>query len=120
MKTSSIIKGAILLIVLAMIVGYYCHDLSLRNKLLLKNEGSATWNKIELKAGGRYFIVHQLGPGETEKLVFHSHLEDGGTVTGHIGQNIYESELGYFTPNLSVDMTILLNDDGSIDISEDS
>ena len=118
MKTSSIIKGAILLIGLAMIVGYYCHDLSLRNKLLLKNEGSATWNKIELKAGGRYFIVHKLGPGAKKKFLFHSRSEGGGIITGYIGPNLYKSEFGYFTPNLSEDTAILLNDDGSIDIKE--
>mgnify|MGYP004191619435 CR=1 FL=1 len=60
------------------------------------------------------FKVHHLDSGDTKRFIFHSQLEDGGIITGYIGQNIYKSELGYFTPNLSVDMTIILNDDGDI------
>lgn len=114
MKASAIIKGSIFLIGLALVVGYYLFNLSLRNEIQLENAGSVSWNNIELKAGGRYFKVHHLDSGDTKRFIFHSQLEDGGIITGYIGQNIYKSELGYFTPNLSVDMTIILNDDGDI------
>ena len=118
MKASAIIKCSILLIGLSLVVGYYFYNLSLRNKIQLENTGSVPWNNIELKAGGRYFKVDHLDPGGTKRFLFHSRSEDGGIVTGYIRENIFKSKLGYFTPNLSVDMTILLNDDGDIIIKE--
>ena len=114
MKASAIIKGSIFLTGLALVVGYYLFNLSLRNEIQLENSGSVSWNNIELKAGGRYFKVHNLDVGGTKKFLFHSQSEGGGIITGYIGQNIYKSEFGYFTPNLSVDMSILLNEDGGI------
>ena len=118
MKVSAVIKGSILLIGLALVVGYYLYNLSLRNEIQLKNAGSVSWDKIEVKAGGRYFKVHHLDSGDTERFIFHSQSEGGGIITGYIRENIYKSEFGYFTPNLSADMTILLNDEGDIIIKE--
>jgi hypothetical protein len=118
MKTSTTIKGSVLLIGLALVVGYYLFNLSLRNNIQLENAGSVTWNKIELKAGGRIFKIDHLDAGAKKKFLFHSRSEGGGIITGYIGPNFYKSEFGYFTPNLSEDTAILLNDDGSIDIKE--
>ena len=70
MKTSTAIKGSVLLIGLALVVGYYLFNLSLRNKIQLENAGSVTWNKIELKAGGRIFKIDHLDAGAKKKFLF--------------------------------------------------
>ena len=117
-KTLSIIKSTIFLIGLTLVVGYYFYNRSLRNVIQFQNVGSASWNKIELEAGERYFKIDHFDSGESKKFTFHSRSEGGGIITGYIGQNISKSKFGYFTPNLSEKVNVILNDDGSIVIKD--
>ena len=89
-----------------------CH----RNDVTITNQGTKTWNLIEISAGGRNFTIKQLGSRTTETIRFRSQAEGGGEISGTLDGVHYKAEFGYFTPNLSTEEKITLADDGTIKI----
>ena len=90
-----------------------------KNNIKLINKGVKDWQEIEIKAGGQIFEVKQLKGRSTETLRFKSKAEDGGQVSGKLGDLAHKVEFGYFTPNLSTRHEIIFNDHGMITIVEE-
>ena len=79
------------------------------NEITVANSGTNVWQKVEVSAGGNRFAIGKLEAGEFKTIRFRSKQEGGGLITGEINGEKLEYEFGYYTPNLSSEEVIFLN-----------
>ena len=86
------------------------------NEITVANSGTNVWHKVQVSGGGNRFTIGKLEADEFKTIRFRSKQECGGLITGVInGENI-EYEFGYYTPNLSSEEAIFLNNSHNNDI----
>ena len=114
--SSSLKFFSVLLLVIVALV-FYKYNLSLRNNLVIINQGSNIWTNVKISAGGEDFYFDEITNGESKRLRFYSKSEDGGSFEGVLNKVIYKkSGISYFTPNMSTKDKIILSDDGRINV----
>ena len=79
------------------------------NEITVANSGTNVWQKVEVSAGGHRFDIGKLEAGKFKTIRFRSKQERGGLITGEINDEKLEYEFGYYTPNLSSEEVIFLN-----------
>ena len=89
-----------------------------KNEINLVNSGTIDWQQIEIKAGGCQLKIDCLEGGESKRFRFKSKKESGGLIVGNLNGKAITREFGYFTPNLSANFEIILDDDEGIEIKE--
>ena len=94
-----------LLITIAALVLMGCST----NEITVTNSGTNVWQKVKVSAGGHRFAIGKLEAGESKTIRFRSKHERGGLITGEINDEKLEYEFGYYTPNLSSEEVIFLN-----------
>ena len=105
----------LLLVIIALV--FYKYNLSLRNNLVIINQGSNIWTNVKISAGGEDFYFDEITNGESKRLRFYSKSEDGGSFEGVLNKvNYKKSGISYFTPNMSTKDKIILSDDGRINV----
>ena len=121
MKNKSIVSfslkflSVLLLVIIALV--FYKYNLSLRNNLVIINQGSNIWTNVKISAGGENFYFDEITNGESKRLRFYSKSEDGGSFEGVLNKvNYKKSGISYFTPNMSTKDKIILSDDGRINV----
>ena len=121
MKNKSIVSSSLkffsvlLLVIIALV--FYKYNLSLRNNLVIINQGSNIWTNVKISAGGEDFYFDEITNGESKRLRFYSKSEDGGSFEGVLNKvNYKKSGISYFTPNMSTKDKIILSDDGRINV----
>ena len=101
-----------LLITIAAVVLVGCST----NEITVANSGNNVWQEVEVSAGGNRFAIGKLKAGEFKTIRFRSKQECGGLITGEINGEKLEYEFGYYTPNLSSEEAIFLNNSHINDI----
>ena len=81
-----------------------------KNDITIANSGTNVWQKIEITAGGQQLIIDRLEGGACKKFSFKSKQEGGGLFKGNINGKIVKQEFGYYTPNLTSNLAIILDD----------
>ena len=81
-----------------------------KNEITIANSGTNVWQKIEIPAGGQQLIIDRLEGGACKKFSFKSKQEGGGLFKGNINGKIVKQEFGYYTPNLTSNLAIILDD----------
>ena len=121
MKNKSIVSSSLkffsvlLLVIIALV--FYKYNLSLRNNLVIINQGSNIWTNVKISAGGEDFYFDEITNGESKRIRFYSKSEDGGSFEGVVNKvNYKKSGISYFTPNMSTKDKIILSDDGRINV----
>jgi len=89
-----------------------------KNDIKLVNSGTNEWQRIQINGGGQQFKIDRLEGGESKEFSFKSKKEDGGLITGNLNGKTIKGEFGYFTPNLSNNFEIILDDNGGIEIKD--
>ena len=114
MKNKSIASSSLkffsvlLLVIIALV--FYKYNLSLRNNLVIINQGSNIWTNVKISAGGEDFYFDEITNGESKRLRFYSKSEDGGSFEGVLNKvNYKKSGISYFTPNMSTKDKIILS-----------
>ena len=79
------------------------------NEITVVNSGTNVWQKVEISAGGHRFAIGKLEAGESKTIRFRSRQESGGLINGEINGEKLEYKFGYYTPNLSSEEVIFLN-----------
>ena len=79
------------------------------NEITVANSGTNVWQKVEVSAGGHRFDIGKLEAGEFKTIRFRSKQERGGLITGEINDEKLQYDFGYYTPNLSSEEVIFLN-----------
>ena len=87
-----------------------------RNEITVANSGTNVWQKVEVSAGGHRFTIGKLEAGEFKTIRFRSKQEGGGLITAEFNGEKAEQEFEYYTPNLSSNDAILLNNNAHNDI----
>ena len=121
MKNKSIVSSSLkffsvlLLVIIALV--FYKYNLSLRNNLVIINQGSNIWTNVKISAGGEDFYFDEITNGESKRIRFYSKSEDGGSFEGVVNKVNYKKiGISYFTPNMSTKDKIILSDDGRINV----
>ena len=86
------------------------------NEITVANSGTNVWQKVEVSAGGNRFTIGKLEASEFKTIRFRTKQECGGVITGEINGEKLEYEFGYYTPNLSSEEAIFLNNSHINDI----
>ena len=81
-----------------------------RNEIIVANSGTNVWQKIKISGGGNQFIIDQLEGGEIKEFSFNSKQEGGGLFEGNFKGKKFNQEFGYYTPNLTSKLAIILDD----------
>ena len=81
-----------------------------KNKITIANSGTDVWQKIEITGGGQQLIIDQLEGGKIEEFSFNSKQEGGGLFEGNLNGKKFKQEFGYYTPNLTSNLAIILDD----------
>ena len=87
-----------------------------KNNVTILNSGTNEWSQIQLNGGGQQFKIDGLKGGDSKGFSFKSKKEDGGVITGNLYGKEIKSEIGYLTPNMGNNITIILDDQGGIEI----
>ena len=93
-----------------------------KNKITIANSGTNVWQKIEITGGGQQLLIDRLEGGVFKEFSFKSKQEGGGLFKGNINGKIVKQEFGYYTPNLTSNLAIILDDnsDGAEIVDMDS
>ena len=86
------------------------------NEITVANSGTNVWHKVQVSGGGNRFTIGKLEADEFKTIRFRSKQECGGLITGEINGEKLEYEFGYYTPNLSSEEAIFLNNSHNNDI----
>ena len=81
-----------------------------KNEITIANSGTNVWQKIEIIGGGQQFIIDRLEGGVSKEFTFKAKQEGGGLFKGNINGKIVKQEFGYYTPNLTSNLAIILDD----------
>jgi hypothetical protein len=81
-----------------------------KNKITIANSGTDVWQKIEITGGGQQLIIDQLEGGKIKEFSFNSKQEGGGLFEGNLNGKKFKQEFGYYTPNLTSNLAIILDD----------
>ena len=81
-----------------------------KNEITIGNNGTNVWQKIEITGGGQQLIIDRLEGGVFKEFSFKSKREGGGLFKGNINGKIVKQEFGYYTPNLTSNLAIILDD----------
>ena len=81
-----------------------------KNEITIANSGTSVWQKIEITGGGQQLIIDRLEGGVSKEFSFKSKQEGGGLFKGNINGKIVKQEFGYYTPNLTSNLAIILDD----------
>ena len=81
-----------------------------KNEITIANSGTNAWQKIEITGGGQQLIIDRLEGGVFKEFSFKSKQEGGGLFKGNINGKIVKQEFGYYTPNLTSNLAIILDD----------
>ena len=81
-----------------------------KNEITIANSGTNAWQKIEITGGGQQLIIDRLEGGVFKEFSFKSKQEGGGLFKGNINGKMVKQEFGYYTPNLTSNLAIILDD----------
>ena len=81
-----------------------------KNEITIANSGTNVWQKIEITGGGQQLIIDRLEGGVFKEFSFKSKQEGGGLFKGNINGKMVKQEFGYYTPNLTSNLAIILDD----------
>ncbi len=81
-----------------------------KNEITIANSGTNVWQKIEITGGGQQLIIDRLEGGVSKEFSFKSKQEGGGLFKGNINGKIVKQEFGYYTPNSTSNLAIILDD----------
>ena len=83
-----------------------------KNKITIANSGTNVWQKLEIRGGGQQFKIDRLEGRVSKEFSFKSKQEGGGLFKGNINGKIIKQEFGYYTPNLTSNLAIILDESG--------
>ena len=81
-----------------------------KNEITIANSGTNVWQNIEITGGGQQLIIDRLEGGVFKEFSFKSKREGGGLFKGNINGKVVKQEFGYYTPNLTSNLAIILDD----------
>ena len=81
-----------------------------KNEITVANAGSKPWHGIEVSAGGHVFVIETLEGGAFKTFDFDSMHEGGGFIAISREGEKQEQAFGYYTPNLSSEVALILGD----------
>ena len=81
-----------------------------KNEISIANSGTNVWQKVEITGGGQQLIIDRLEGGVFKEFSFKSKREGGGLFKGNINGKVVKEEFGYYTPNLTSNLAIVLDD----------
>ena len=81
-----------------------------KNEITVANAGSKPWHGIEVSAGGHVFVIETLEVGAFKTFDFDSMHEGGGFIAISREGEKQEQTFGYYTPNLSSEVALILGD----------
>ena len=81
-----------------------------KNEITIANSGTNVWQKIEIIGGGQQFIIDRLEGGVSKEFTFKAKQEGGGLFKGNIKGGEIKQEFGYYTPNSTSNLAIILDD----------
>ena len=81
-----------------------------KNEITVANAGSKPWHGIEVSAGGHVFVIETLEVGAFKTFDFDSMHEGGGFIAISREGEKQEQAFGYYTPNLSSEVALILGD----------
>ena len=81
-----------------------------KNEIKIANSGTNVWQKIEITGGGQQLIIDRLEGCVFKEFSFKSKREGGGLFKGNINGKVVKQEFGYYTPNLTSNLAIILDD----------
>ena len=81
-----------------------------KNEITIANSGTNVWQKIEITGGGQQLIIDRLEGGVFKEFSFKSKREGGGLFKGNINGKVVKQEFGYYTPNLTSNLAIILDE----------
>ena len=84
-----------------------------KNEITIANSGTNVWQKIEITGGGQQLIIDRLEGGVFKEFSFKSKREGGGLFKGNINGKVVKQEFGYYTPNLTSNLAIILDDNSN-------
>ena len=84
-----------------------------KNEITIANSGTNVWQKIEITGGGQQLIIDRLEGGVFKEFSFKSKREGGGLFKGNINGKVVKEEFGYYTPNLTSNLAIILDDNSN-------
>ena len=80
------------------------------NEITIANSGTNVWQKIEITGGGQQLLIDRLEGGVFKEFSFKSKQVGGGLFKGNINGKTVKQEFGYYTPNLTSNLAIILDD----------
>ena len=83
---------------------------SSKNEITVANAGSKPWHGIEVSAGGHVFVIETLEVGAFKTFDFDSMHEGAGFIAISREGEKQEQAFGYYTPNLSSEVALILGD----------
>lgn len=81
-----------------------------KNEITVANAGSKPWHGIEVSAGGHVFVIETLEAGAFKTFDFDSMHEGGGFIAVSREGKKQEQAFGYYTPNLTSEVALILGD----------
>lgn len=81
-----------------------------KNEITVANAGSKPWHGIEVSAGGHVFVIETLEVGAFKTFDFDSMHEGGGFIAVSREGKEQEQAFGYYTPNLTSEVALILGD----------
>ena len=81
-----------------------------KNEITVANAGSKPWHGIEVSAGGHVFLIETLEEGAFKTFNFDSMHEGGGFIAVSREGKKQEHAFGYYTPNLTSEVVLILGD----------
>ena len=81
-----------------------------KNEITIANSGTNVWQKIDIPGGGQQLLIDRLDGSVFKVFSFKSKQEGGGLFKGNINGKIVKQEFGYYTPNLTSNLAIILDD----------
>jgi len=84
-----------------------------KNEITIANSGTNVWQEIEITGGGQQLLIDRLDGGVFKEFSFKSKQEGGGLFKGNINGKIVKQEFGYYTPKLTSNLAIILDDNSN-------